>query len=124
MNGTVVPDGAERGDCNGAVTPPSATSHRLSMPDTLTVSHDPAAHRFEVRTEVGTGLLTYHDRGSVLEILHTEVPAAAEGHGYAAALAVAALDFARSEGKRVIPSCPFVAAYIRRHPGYADLVAP
>jgi len=51
------------------------------------------------------------------------VPAAAEGQGHAAALAVAALDFARSEGKSVIPSCPYVAAYIGRHPDYADLVS-
>jgi predicted GNAT family acetyltransferase len=93
------------------------------MPDTSTVTHDPRTHRFEVRTDAGTGLLTYQDRGSALEILHTEVPDAAEGRGYAAALAVAALDFARNEGKQVIPSCPFVAAYIERHPSYADLVA-
>jgi uncharacterized protein len=93
------------------------------MPDTSTVSHDPATHRFEVRTGAGTGLLTYLERGPVLEILHTEVPHAAEGQGYAAALAVAALDYARREGKQVIPSCPFVAAYIQRHPTYADLVS-
>lgn len=92
------------------------------MPDTAAVSHDRLAHRFEVRTGAGTGVLTYLERGAVLEILHTEVPDAVEGQGFAAALAVAALDFARSEGKRVIPSCPYVAAYIARHPGYADLV--
>lgn len=86
------------------------------------VSHDRVAHRFEVRTAAGTGVLAYLERGTVLEILHTEVPDAVEGQGYAAALAVAALDFARSEGKCVIPSCPYVAAYIARHPGYADLV--
>lgn len=93
------------------------------MPDTSTVSHDPAACRFEVRTEAGIGLLTYLERDAVLEILHTEVPDSAEGQGYGAALAVAALDFARQEGKRVIPSCPFVAAYIQRHPAYEDLLS-
>ena len=93
------------------------------MPDTSAVSHDRVAHRFEVRTAAGTGVLAYLERGSALEILHTEVPDAVEGQGYAAALAVAALDFARSEGKCVIPSCPYVAAYIGRHPDYADLVS-
>ncbi|HKP15006.1 MAG TPA: GNAT family N-acetyltransferase [Gemmatimonadaceae bacterium] len=93
------------------------------MPETSPVSHDRAACRFEVRTMAGTGILAYVERGSALEILHTEVPDAAEGQGYGAALAVAALDFARSEGKRVIPSCPYVAAYIGRHPSYADLVS-
>ena len=92
------------------------------MPEASAVSHDRVAHRFEVQTGAGTGVLTYLERGSALELLHTEVPDAAEGQGFAAALAVAALDFARSEGKRVIPTCPYVAAYIARHPGYADLV--
>jgi predicted GNAT family acetyltransferase len=92
------------------------------MPE-LPVSHDPATGRFEIVTGAGTGLLTYLRRGTAMEILHTEVPEAGEGQGFAAALAVAALDYARSAGKQVIPSCPYVAAYIARHPGYADLVA-
>jgi len=87
------------------------------------VSHDRVARRFEIATGAGVGILAYLEKGATLEILHTEVPEAAEGQGYAAALAVAALDFARREGKRVIPSCPYVAAYIARHPGYADLVS-
>jgi predicted GNAT family acetyltransferase len=93
------------------------------MPERSSVSHDPAAGRFAIDTGAGTGLLTYLRRGPALEILHTEVPDAAEGQGFAAALAEAALDYARSAGKTVIPSCPFVAAYIKRHPSYADLVA-
>jgi predicted GNAT family acetyltransferase len=93
------------------------------MPERSSVSHDSAAGRFEIRTGAGTGLLTYIRRGPSLEIVHTEVPEAAAGHGFAAALAEAALDYARSAGKTVIPSCPFVAAYIERHPAYADLVA-
>jgi predicted GNAT family acetyltransferase len=92
------------------------------MPDSPAVSHDPAACRFEIRTEAGVALLAYLQRGVALEITHTEVPEQAEGRGYAAALAQAALDFARRERKRVIPSCPYVAAYIARNPGYADLV--
>ena len=92
------------------------------MNDSPDVSHDPSAGRFEVRTNAGTALLTYLHNGSALEIVHTEVPGAAEGQGYAAKLAKAALDYARREGKRVIPSCPYVASYIARHPAYADLV--
>jgi len=93
------------------------------MPESSSVTHDPVARRFEIATGAGTGLLTYLRRGGAMEILHTEVPDAAEGQGFAAALARAALDFARSEGEQVIPSCPYVASYIERHPGYADLVA-
>ena len=92
------------------------------MPDTSAVSHDPARGRFEINTDAGTGVLAYTRQNDVLEIMHTEVPDASEGRGYGAALAEAALEFARREGARVIPSCPFVASYIKRHPQYADLV--
>ena len=39
------------------------------------------------------------------------------------ALVATALDDARSEGLEVVPLCPFVAAFIERHPEYQDLVA-
>ena len=93
------------------------------MPDISAVSHDPARGRFEIRTDAGTAVLAYERRGDVLEMMHTEVPEASEGQGYGATLAEAALDFARRDGATVIPSCPFVAAFIERHPDYADLVA-
>jgi hypothetical protein len=94
------------------------------MPDTFAVTHDPAASQFEIRTDSGTALLRYARRGANLDLLHTEVPDALEGHGYGAALAKAALDYAEAEEMKVIPSCPFVAAYLKRHPERAGLVAP
>ena len=93
------------------------------MPDTLSVSHNSAAGQFEIRTEHGVALLRYAHEGPNLDLLHTEVPNALEGQGYGAALAKAALSFAKDEGMKVIPSCPFVATYIRRHPEYEPLVA-
>lgn len=94
------------------------------MPDKSAVSHDPATGRFEIQTEDGTAMLTYRRRGDEIEMMHTEVPESLEGRGYGGALAEAALGYARQEGKKVRPSCPFVADYIERHPAYADLVAP
>lgn len=93
------------------------------MPDSTTVTNDPAAGRFEAHSEHGVAHLKYVARGDVLDLVHTEVPQEAEGQGIGAALARAALDHARSAGKKVIPSCPFVRAYIERHGEYADLVA-
>jgi predicted GNAT family acetyltransferase len=87
------------------------------------VSHNPAAGLFEIRTEAGTAQLSYAHAGEDLELIHTEVPPALEGKGYGSALARAALDYARRERIRVIPSCPFVADYIARHPEDAALVA-
>jgi predicted GNAT family acetyltransferase len=53
---------------------------------------------------------------------HTEVDPAFEGHGIGSALAAGALDDARRRGLVVVPSCPFIRAYITRHPEYADLL--
>ena len=59
----------------------------------------------------------------MLELYSTFVPGAERGKGVAAALVEAALVHARGAGCRVIPSCWYVALWIRRHPQYADLVA-
>jgi predicted GNAT family acetyltransferase len=93
------------------------------MPDTPSVSHNPAAGQFEIRTEHGTALLRYAHEGPNIDLLHTEVPDDLEGQGNGAALAKAALAYAKDSGLKVIPSCPFVSTYIRRHPEYQPLVA-
>jgi uncharacterized protein len=59
---------------------------------------------------------------TLIVFLHTEVPKAIEGHGVAGKLARAALEYARDEGLGVIARCPFVAAYVRRHPEYQALL--
>src|SRR5512142_277788 len=85
------------------------------------VVNDTAAEQFEIDTDAGQAKLTYHASGDTIELVHTEVPTSLEGGGYGSALAKAALDHARANGLRVIPTCRFVAAYIRRHPEYAEL---
>ena len=69
------------------------------------------------------GEIVYRERGGdVVAFLHTEVFPHVQRRGLGTALVVAALDDARARGQRVVPICPFVDAYIRRHPEYADLV--
>ena len=85
---------------------------------------DTAAHRFELRDgDEVVGFLVYRLRDDHITLVHTEVDPAHGGHGYAAQLAKGALDDARERGLTVVPSCPYVASYIRKHPAYADLVA-
>jgi uncharacterized protein len=93
------------------------------MPATTTVTNNAAAGQFESRTEHGVAVLKYARKGEALDLAHTRVPKEAKGQGVGSALAKAALDHARSERLRVIPTCPFVAAYVKRHAEYADLVA-
>lgn len=86
------------------------------------VSNNTAQHRFELPGGGGTAFLEYRQREGALILAHTEVPAELEGHGFAAKLARVALEFAREQRLSVIPNCPFVASYIRRHQEYLELV--
>ena len=54
--------------------------------------------------------------------VHTEVDDAHRGNGVGAFLVRSALDDIRSRGASIVPTCPFVAGWIRRHPDYRDLV--
>ena len=69
------------------------------------------------------GLIRYTREDDVVTMVHTEIEPAFEGGGYGSALVSGALDAVRAQGKRVRPLCPFVAAYVKRHPEYADLAA-
>jgi predicted GNAT family acetyltransferase len=68
------------------------------------------------------GLVAYRLRTGQVVFLHTEVLPAFEGRGIGSRLAAGVLDDARARGLAVVPRCPFIAAYIRRHPEYAYLV--
>lgn len=81
-----------------------------------------ARHRFELETEHGTAFADYQIDGETITFPHTVVPRAAEGQGVGSKLIAAALDSARDRGLTVIPLCPFVAAYIERHPETQDQV--
>ena len=86
------------------------------------VRNNEAAHRCEVGAGGQLAVSEYHRRDGTIVFTHTEVPLALEGKGIGNELAKAALDYARSEGLRVVPRCRFIAAYIKRHPQYQDLV--
>ncbi|AXK80097.1 N-acetyltransferase [Pseudolabrys taiwanensis] len=86
--------------------------------------HDNAArHRFELDLDGHTAFSTYRREGTLLTILHTEVPQELNGRGIGSKLVRGVLDIARAEGSKVKPLCPFVASYMDKHPEYADLRA-
>lgn len=90
----------------------------------FTVINNPAAGRFEVRVGDEVAFTEYRPLGEALLFPHTVVPESMEGKGVGSALVQAGLAYARAEGRMVIPRCPFVSAYIRRHPEYQDMVDP
>ena len=89
----------------------------------LTVTHNEEAQLFELFVDGLRALLTYSRFPDRIVIIHTEVPQAFEGHGLAAKLSRSALDFARLHHLWVVPLCPYVSEFIRKHPEYQDLVS-
>ena len=91
---------------------------------TLAIRHEPDARRFAADVDGKTAYITYRELDRQhLELDHTYVPQERRGAGIASQLTVRALEYARERGFRVVPSCPFVAAYIERHPEYRELRA-
>lgn len=90
--------------------------------DKLEVRNNEAEQRYEAEIDGEMAFIRYERTANGIIFIHTEVPEALEGHGIAAKMAQTALDDARAQHLAVIPLCPYVASYIRRHPGYADMV--
>jgi predicted GNAT family acetyltransferase len=90
----------------------------------LVVTDNAEQRRYEARqgSEV-VGFILYRLDPGRITLIHTEVAPALEGKGIASQLVTGALDDIRRRGLTIVPICPFVRAYLRRHPEYADLVA-
>jgi uncharacterized protein len=89
----------------------------------ITVTNNESKQRYEASIDGHLAMLTYERQGDSIIYLHTGVPSVVAGRGIANLLARTALDEARAQKRIVVPRCPFVAAYIRRHPEYLSLVA-
>lgn len=89
----------------------------------LIVRDNPDRHRFEI--DLGDGSFAFAEytlpAGKIM-FTHTEVPEGHEGHGIGTALIRFALDAARERGLKVIPICPFFAAYMQKHAAVQDLL--
>ena len=88
------------------------------------VEHDAVAHRFQARVSSGTAVLSYAPAGpGLLELYSTQVPGADRGQGVGGRLVQAAVAHAREQGMQIIPTCWYVAQWLREHPEHADLIA-
>ena len=82
-------------------------------------------HRFEI--DLGDGQFAFAEytlpAGKIM-FTHTEVPESHEGRGIGTVLIEAGLAAARERGLKVIPICPFFAAYMQKHAEVQDLLDP
>ena len=90
------------------------------------VRDNPEESRYELLVDGRlAGFAQYRLEDERITMYHTEVEPEYEGRGLGDELAHDALDDVRRRGLTLVPLCPFIAAYIRRHPDeYLDLVAP
>ena len=95
----------------------------MAVTDELRVEDNPAKHRYEARAGARVlGFVLYRAQPGRITLIHTEVEPELEHRGVGSQLVAGTLDDIRSRGLTVVPICPFVRAFIRRHPGYAEVV--
>ena len=91
--------------------------------DKTKLNNNTAAQRYELLDqERVVAFAEYEPAGDAIRFTHTEVVAGNEGKGFGSALAKQALEEVRSQERKVVPVCEFIAGYIQKHPEYAGLV--
>ena len=95
----------------------------MATPPGLTVRDNEDEHRFEIDLGDGSFAIAEYKLvpGSIV-FTHTQVPHVHEGHGFGTKLVQAGLASARARRLNVIPICPFVRAYLQKHPEEQDLL--
>lgn len=95
----------------------------MASSDTVEVVHNPSRNRFEAMVDGQLCRLEYRLLDGVMNIHHTEVPAALGGRGLGGMLVTAALAYARGNGLKVSPTCSYAREWMKRHPQWLDLLA-
>lgn len=92
--------------------------------ETYTVVNNEAEKQFEINTEGEKAYLVYRFHKGDIAFMHTYVPQALEGKGVAAALTKEAFAYAAAHKMPVMVYCPYVAAWLQRHPDYKRFLDP
>lgn len=87
----------------------------------LEVNHNEGKNRFEIQLGDQVAMVKYVLASGQIIFTHTEVPEAFEGQGVAGKLAKAAIEYAKAHEMRIRAMCPYIAAYIQRHPEYQSI---
>jgi len=90
--------------------------------ENIALHDNKAENRFEMQFENNLSLIEYEIKGNVIALLHTEVAPALEGRGAGTAIVEKTLNYIESSGLQLLPLCPFVVAYIKRHPEWERIV--
>jgi hypothetical protein len=89
----------------------------------IVISENKERKRFEAVVDGETARIEYIRAEDKMYLTHTEVPKALEGKGVASAMAKLVLHQIKDEGLFLVPLCPFIAAYLKRHPEWKEILA-
>jgi predicted GNAT family acetyltransferase len=91
---------------------------------TYDIRNNEAESQFETTVDGHVALAAYDlEDPNRIVFTHTEVPESLSGRGLAGAIVKYGLDYAREKNLTVVPQCSYVAAFVKRHAEYADLLA-
>lgn len=90
----------------------------------LKITHNPVAHQFFTDIEGHVAKLDYKisQPGKTLDYYYTFVPPEFRGQKIGEKVVQFAMDFAKTNHYKIIPSCPFVQRFIDQNPEYSELV--
>jgi predicted GNAT family acetyltransferase len=81
-----------------------------------------AKHRYEYRIDGKIAYVAYEEENGTLRLIRTFVPKALEGKGIAGALVQDIMEEIGKRGLRMKPACPYIIAYVEKHPEYKRLL--
>jgi uncharacterized protein len=87
------------------------------------VQHDERQRKFYAEIDGREAVIEYARMGDVYNLVHTYVPEELRGQRIAEKLAQGTLDEIRRQGARFLPSCPYIQAFLKKHPEYQEEVA-
>lgn len=82
------------------------------------------AKRFEMEVEGHTAFINFGEYSNHLALVHTESPVALAGRGAGSAIVEKALHWSKDNGYTILPYCPFIFTFIKRHPEWKEIVDP
>lgn len=89
----------------------------------VSVRQNEEERKFYAHVEGHEAVVEYAKMGDVYNLAHTYVPEEVRGKGVAGQLVRGTLDEIKRQGARFLPSCPFVQAFVKKHPEYEEGVA-
>lgn len=89
----------------------------------LPLVNNKGQQRFEIEVDGYTAFIEYKESGKQVILIHTEVPAELEGKGVGTAIVEKTLAFIEDSQQKLVPLCPFVISYLKRHPEWNRLLS-